>query len=311
MVKVQVPASTANIGPGFDTLGLALKLYNIYFFEELQEGLIIDGCPQKFKNENNLVYKAFKITADKIGFKIKGLKITMETDIPVSRGLGSSAACVVGGVLGANALAGNILSKEELFNIAVEIEGHPDNIAPAMFGGLTASLMLESKPYYVKHEINKDLKLCALIPEFEVNTSEARKVLPCKVDYKEAVHNISRTAVLLKALQTGNEEMIKLSIDDLLHQPYRKLLIYEYDKVSEICKNNDSLAVFISGAGPTIMNIVKNSNFTKLIQNDIINLAYKWNAKMLKTDFDGAVVTGGYNDKEVPYSKQKNTPRGI
>lgn len=293
MVKVQVPASTANIGPGFDTLGLALKLYNIYIFEEIQEGLIIEGCPEKFKNEDNLVYKSFKITADKIGLEITGLKIKMEIDIPVSRGLGSSAACVVGGVLGANSLAGNVLSKEDLFNVAVEIEGHPDNIAPAMFGGLTASLMNDNRPYYVKHEINRNLQLCALIPEFEVDTSDARKVLPNKVEYKEAIHNISRTAVLLKALQTGNEEMIKISLDDMLHQPYRKFLIHEYDEVCKICHDNGSLAVFISGAGPTVMNIVKNSNFTKLIQNDIIKLAYEWNARMVEIDFNGAVVTGG------------------
>jgi homoserine kinase len=231
MVRVTVPATTANIGPGFDTLGLALNLYNKYTFEEIEKGLLIEGCPEVYRNENNLVYKSFMAAAAEIGKNVKGLKISMKTDIPVSRGLGSSSACIVGGVFGANALLKGNLSKDELFRIAVRIEGHPDNVAPAVFGGLTASIVEDGIPYVSSYKISHKLKFCALIPDFETSTCEARKILPSQVSYQDAVFNVSRVAVLLKALEEGNTNIIGKSLKDRLHQMYRKTMICEYDEV--------------------------------------------------------------------------------
>jgi len=290
MVKVTVPASTANIGPGFDTLGLALNLYNIYKFEEIENGLIIEGCPDEYKNESNLVYKSFKIVADEIGCSLKGLKITIESNIPVSRGLGSSSACIVGGVFGANALLNGILTKDELFNIAVKIEGHPDNIAPAVYGGLTASLVDDGVPYYTNYKINEKLLFCALIPSFETSTVKARELLPRKVSFEDAIFNVSRVAVLLKSLENGDVSLIKKSLKDKLHQEYRKTLIYEYDEIEKICIANGSVVMFVSGSGPTLMNIIENSDFTKSINNSIINLKYNWEAKLFQADENGVVV---------------------
>lgn len=291
MVKVIVPATTANIGPGFDTLGLALNMYNIYEFEEINEGLVIEGCPDKYKNKNNLVYESFQVTAQKIGKKVKGLKIIMQTDIPVSRGLGSSSACIVGGVFGANALLGGNLSKDELFKIAVNIEGHPDNIAPAVYGGLTASIVEDGTPYCANYNISNELKFCALIPDFETSTSEARKLLPEKISFEDAVYNISRTAVLLKSFEEGNYHVIKVALKDRLHQIYRKALIHEFEEVNKICSENGSIAFFISGSGPTLMNIIESSDFTNKIKDSIMKLNYNWEIKCLSADTKGVIVT--------------------
>jgi homoserine kinase len=290
VVKVTVPASTANIGPGFDTLGLALNLYNEYTFEEIDKGLIIEGCPDIFDNKNNLVYKSFMITAKKLGEKVKGLKISMNTQIPVSRGLGSSSACIVGGVYGANYLYNGGLSKDELFEIAVMIEGHPDNIAPCVYGGLTASIVEKNKPYTMHYNINDKLKFCALIPDFETSTKEARKLLPATINFCDAVFNISRVSFLLKALEIGDINMIGISLKDKLHQMYRATLIHECDDVSEICIVNGSSAIFISGSGPTLMNITDNDKLPELIKDSISKLKYEWEVKLLKIDRNGAKV---------------------
>ncbi len=287
MVKVTVPASTANLGPGFDTLGLALSMYNIYEFEEINEGVVIEGCLDKYNNEENLVYTSFKKTSEIIGRNAKGIKISMHTNIPVSRGLGSSSACIVGGVFGANALLNGKLTKDELFKIAVNIEGHPDNIAPAVYGGLTASIVEDDIPYCMSYNINKNIKLCALIPGFETSTSEARKLLPEDVSFKDAVFNVSRTAVLLKALEEGNFKVINVALKDRLHHKYRKSLIHECDEIKKICAENGSEALFISGSGPTLMNIIKDFDFTKNIKNSIMNLNNNWEIKYLSTDTIG------------------------
>ncbi len=290
MVRIKVPASTANIGPGFDTLGLALNLYNIYEFEEIDNELIIEGCPEEYQNENNLVYKSFVITAKELNKEVKGLKIKMKTDIPVSRGLGSSSACIVGGVFGANALLNGNLSKYELYKIAVKIEGHPDNITPAVFGGLTASIVEDGIPYYVNYIIHNDVNFCALIPDFETSTQEARKLLPEKVTFKDAIFNISRTAVLLKSFENGDMDLIKTSLKDALHQQYRKTLIHEFDDVEKICLKNGSVSVFVSGSGPTIMNVIKDKQFANIIQKNIMSLEYNWKIVLLQADKNGTIV---------------------
>ena len=238
MVKVTVPATTANIGPGFDTLGLALNLYNEFTFEKIEKGLIIEGCSEIYNNKENLVYSSFVVTAEKLGKKVNGLKISMDAKIPVSRGLGSSSACIVGGVYGANAFYAGRLTKDEIFKIAVMIEGHPDNISPCVYGGLTASMVEKERPYAVGYNINSELKFCALIPDFETSTNEARKILPKMIDFKDAVFNVSRVAVLLKALETGDMDMINIALKDRLHQSYRSNLIHECDDVGAICAAN-------------------------------------------------------------------------
>ena len=170
MIKVKVPATSANLGPGFDTLGLALNLYNTYYFEETTEGLEITGCHESYNNESNLVYSSFMKTLDIVGYSLKGgLKIHIESNIPLSRGLGSSASCIVGGIKGANILAGSPLSDDEIIEWATSIEGHPDNIAPAVLGGLVTSIMEDGKVLHNKIKVVYGLKFLALIPDFTLS----------------------------------------------------------------------------------------------------------------------------------------------
>lgn len=292
MIKVKVPATSANLGPGFDTLGLALNLYNTFSFEEKLEGLEINGCDPSYANEKNLVYTSMLKTFDKIGYKPKGVRIDMNTDIPISRGLGSSAACILGGVIGANELAKVYLSKEEILDIATEIEGHPDNIAPALFGGLIVSVMKDNNIYYDKINIANGIKFVALIPDFTLSTTKAREVLPSTISYKDAVYNVGRVSLLLSALSNGRFELLKVALEDRLHQPYRKKLIPRFDEILNKCYELGCLGAYLSGAGPTLMVIIKDNDmsFTTKIKTYLNSINYNRDVKELNLDLDGVSI---------------------
>ncbi|AUM87749.1 homoserine kinase [Clostridium botulinum] len=292
MVEVRVPATSANIGPGFDCLGVAVNMYNKFFVEEIEEGLIFEGCADKFKNENNLIYVAMKKCFDKIGYKPTGLRIKIESDIPVSRGLGSSAACVVGGIVSANELAGGALNKKELLDLAVEVEGHPDNVNPAFCGGMTASISDNREVIYSKVKVSKGIKFCALIPDFTLSTEKARAVLPKSIDYKDGIFNVGRTALMISALNNGDFHLIKYACKDKLHQDYRAKLIENFYSIKEECEKLNSLGVFLSGAGPTIMVMLReeDKDFSKNIKSFLETLKNKWEVRELKIDKLGTVI---------------------
>lgn len=292
MIKIRVPATSANLGPGFDCLGIALNLYNTFTFEEIDKGLEFIGCSEKFNNEDNLVYTSMKKCFGKIGYKFRGIKIKMQCDIPVSRGLGSSAACILGGVMAANEIAGGVLSTDEILEIAVEIEGHPDNIAPALYGGMAVSIKDDKKIYVQEIKLNRELKFCALIPDFTLSTEKSRSVLPKVIPYKDALFNVGRTALLIAALSNGNMDMIKIGCEDKLHQSYRGKLINNYDDITQKCRKLNSKAVFLSGAGPTIMNIINDENeeFVEDMIKYVSNFQNKWTVKQLSVDYKGAII---------------------
>ncbi|MHB9927964.1 homoserine kinase [Clostridium botulinum] len=292
MVEVRVPATSANIGPGFDCLGVAVNIYNKFFVEEIEEGIIFEGCADKFKNENNLIYVAMKKCFDKIGYKPTGLRIKIESDIPVSRGLGSSAACVVGGIVSANELAGGALNKKELLDLAVEVEGHPDNVNPAFCGGMTASISDNREVIYSKVKVSEGIKFCALIPDFTLSTEKARAVLPKSIDYKDGIFNVGRTALMISALNNGDFHLIKYACKDKLHQDYRAKLIENFYSIKEECEKLNSLGVFLSGAGPTIMVMLReeDKDFSKNIKSFLETLKNKWEVRELKIDKLGTVI---------------------
>ncbi|GAA6427465.1 homoserine kinase [Dielma fastidiosa] len=287
MVRIKVPATTANIGPGFDSLGCALSLYAVIDFEETDAGLLIDGCEPAYQNEENLMVAAYDLTMKRLNMQRKGLHIRFHSDIPISRGLGSSAALLVAGSMAANVLHGNTLDKGEILNICNQIEGHPDNVAPAIYGGLTASLVEADKPYSVRYPINEQACFCVLIPNFQTSTHEARKILPAQVDFKDAVYNVSRTAVLCRALETWDEELLTIALNDRLHQPYRSQLIHEYDKIRQICLKHGAAAFFISGSGPTCIALSKHADFSKRLAEDLKQCRHLWQAFDLKADLKG------------------------
>ncbi len=292
MVEVRVPATSANIGPGFDCLGVAVNIYNKFFVEEIEEGIIFEGCADKFKNENNLIYVAMKKCFDKIGYKPTGLRIKIESDIPVSRGLGSSAACVVGGIVSANELAGGALNKKELLDLAVEVEGHPDNVNPAFCGGMTASISDNREVIYSKVKVSEGIKFCALVPDFTLSTEKARAVLPKSIDYKDGIFNVGRTALMISALNNGDFHLIKYACKDKLHQDYRAKLIENFYSIKKQCEKLNSLGVFLSGAGPTIMVMLReeDKDFSKNIKSFLETLKNKWEVRELNIDKLGTVV---------------------
>ncbi|EHN15996.1 homoserine kinase [Clostridium sporogenes] len=292
MIEVRVPATSANIGPGFDCLGVAVNMYNKFFVEEIKEGLIFQGCEDKFKNEDNLIYVAMKKCFDKIGYKPTGLRIKIESDIPVSRGLGSSAACVVGGIVSANELAGRVLNKKELLDLAVEVEGHPDNVNPAFCGGMTVSISDNKEIIYSKVKVSEGIKFCALIPDFTLSTEKARTVLPKSIDYKDGIFNIGRTALMVSALNNGDFHLIKHACKDKLHQDYRAKLIENFYSIKKQCEKLNSLGVFLSGAGPTIMVMIKEQEnyFLKNIKVFLDTLKNKWEVRELKIDNIGTII---------------------
>lgn len=276
-VSVKVPATTANLGPGFDCLGLALPIYNTITVEEtimpgtgIEINIIDETHEQDLisvpTDENNIVYKAIELLYNSIGQSPSELKITIKTQIPIARGLGSSAAVIVGGLIAANELLGRPADEAALLSIATEIENHPDNITPAVVGGfVVSSLEEDGSVVYSKINWPKDWNITVCIPDYELSTSIARSVLPAEVPMKDAIFNLKHTAMLVQAVNTHDEKLMKIALDDRLHQQYREKLIPGLTEIKEALKHEDNvLGVVISGAGPSVLVISHGNNLNKI-----------------------------------------------
>lgn len=293
-VKITVPATSANIGPGFDSLGLALSMYNTVEMAE-SDRFIIDSADGAIipKNKNNLVYKTAKRLYDICGRELDGLEIIQTSPIPFARGLGSSSACIVAGLLGANALLGSPLTKAELICIAAHIEGHPDNVAPAMLGGFVASVMDEEQVYTVKVPLAGKVSFAALIPQTQLKTEVARGALPMEISHKDAVYNLSRASLLTAALLSGNLDHIHAAVGDKLHQPYRMCFIKNSADVFSIAYKAGACGVYISGAGSTIMAILRPDDTSFVpVARELLNRKnlIDWQVVSLNSDENGATV---------------------
>ena len=262
MVRVQVPATSANLGPGFDVLGIALDLYNYIYIEETS-GLNISVSGEGEKDipcgEHNIVYQAAQTVYSRVGLKPSGFRIVLENNIPVARGLGSSAAAIAGGLVGANALLGNPLNRGELIPMAVALEGHPDNVVPTLLGGFTAALRCEERVFYQRLEPPKSLCFQVAVPDFTLLTEAARNVLPETISLKDAVFNLGNTALLVAALASGDLETMGKSMCDKLHQPHRMDLVPGMQQVFTAAKEAGSLGVALSGSGPTVIALCSGS----------------------------------------------------
>ena len=236
MIKVTVPATSANLGSGFDSLGIALTMYNTIYIEEY-DGIDIASLDNVKipTDETNMVYSSAKRIYEILNKPFKGLKIRQINNIPMARGLGSSSACLIGGLLGANALLGNPLTKDELINLSAAIEGHPDNTTPAILGGLVTCAIDSGKVYSVSVPVNHHAKFVALIPAETLKTSHARSVLPSTVSRQDAVFNLSRSALMTASLFSGSLENLRVATNDVLHQPFRMGLIKGADTAVLIC----------------------------------------------------------------------------
>lgn len=257
-IKVSVPATSANIGSGFDALGLAVTLYNTVTFEESEVLDISSADGTRIpRGESNLVYRSAKGLFEKVGKQIPPLKITQTNPIPMARGLGSSSACIAAGILGANALLGGPLEEKDILTFATKLEGHPDNVAPALLGGFVVSAYDEGHVYSLKKTIAPGITFAAFIPDFKLLTEKARAALPKMVSHADAVYNLSRAALLATAFCEERYDFLPVAAKDSLHQQYRLPLIEGGEAVFALADGLGALATFISGAGPTILSVVR------------------------------------------------------
>ena len=289
-VTIRVPATTANLGPGFDAFGCALKLYTDVTFEETEEGLEITGCDEEFTGPDNLAYVSYCAVLESLSEEVKGVKIHIDAKIPICRGLGSSAALLVAGAMGANVLRGNRLSTQGLLNITNAMEGHPDNLAPAFYGGLTASMVDNGLPVTVNFPLHPDWEFLALIPDFDMPTVKARAVLPEQVSRGDAIYNIAHGAMVLKALELGDEKLLRHAMQDKLHQPYRKHMIGDYEVIESIARTSGA-AFCLSGAGPTLLCITRDKALKEKLAKKLPGVTEKnWQIMPLHVEFEGARV---------------------
>lgn len=269
MVNIKTCATSANIGPGFDCLGLALDIYNSFDVEISDKDELIN-IEDRFNNEDNLFLKSYRQGIKKLNID-DHIKVKFNSNIPISRGLGSSSSLIVGGLKAASVLHNNGLSDEEIFDIAANMEGHPDNVAPCIFGGLTASFKANDHFIYRSLPLSKDLIFTLLIPDFEVSTAEARKVLPSTYERKVAVNNSAKALLLTNAIKDGDITLLKQVSDDEIHEPYRKKLIHDYDEIKDIFKKQTDGVLFISGSGSTCLGISK-----KELEVKELNFSHHW-----------------------------------
>ena len=289
-VTIRVPATTANLGPGFDAFGCALSLYTDVTFEETECGLEITGCDEAYTGPDNLAYVSYCAVLASMNEEVRGVKIHIDAQIPICRGLGSSAALLVAGAMGANVLRGNKLSTQGLLNITNAMEGHPDNLAPAFYGGLTAPMVDNGLPVTVNFPLHPDWEFLALVPDFDLPTTLARSVLPEQLGRADAIYNIAHGALVLKALELGDEKLLRTAMQDRLHQKYRKKLIPDYDKIEALVRTTGA-AFCLSGAGPTLLCITQDPNLEEKLQKKLSSITQaNWEMIPLHIEFQGARV---------------------
>lgn len=286
--EISTPATSANLGPGFDIVGVAYNLFNTYRFERAEKDELI-GFKDRYNNENNLVLKAYKKVFEISKKRYQPVKITLlNQDIPESRGLGSSSSCIVSGVLGANKILNNIFNEETLLDIMAEIEGHPDNVAPCYLGNFVASFKKEDGQYkLLRSEVSDELKFILCIPNYELETSVARKALPTSYSLKDVTFSQSRLMFLPYAFKDGDLDNLKEIMEDKIHEPYRLPLIPGGQEIKNFAKTNN-LPCVISGAGSTILIIAKEVNFLEKLNN--LSLPVKYEYKFFSINKKGSLI---------------------
>ena len=278
-MKICTPATTANIGPGFDLFGLSYKYYDEFIINpsnifDMQSS---EREQQKYNTEDNLFFVAFKKVASIIGLSNdKKCKVDLLNHYPFSRGLGSSASIIVAGAYAANNLYKNEfnkeLTKDEIFKIATEIEGHPDNVAPCIYGGVNVSMIENGNIYRKKFLVNEKIHATLFIPPYETRTEEARAILKKEVSLKNAIQNVGHSVFLIDALENGDIEMLKFAIEDKFHVQYRKKLIKDFDDMKSVCENENKNAAFtISGSGSTCVCFSDDKKFGDKVKNKLQN----------------------------------------
>ncbi|MDD3594355.1 MAG: homoserine kinase [Candidatus Gastranaerophilales bacterium] len=303
-VSVKVPATSANIGPGFDCFGIALPMYNIVTIEELVDpnaGIQINVFSDEFDigefhiptDKSNIVYRAVDLLFTYIGQTPHSMRINIQSNIPLAKGLGSSASVIVGGLMATNELLGSPADEDTILSIATEIEGHPDNISAAVKGGFVLS-SAESDGSVTTRKLDwpRQWKLLIGIPDYELSTSISRSVLPEKVSLSDAAFNARRAAMLVEAIHLKDAALMKLAMKDRLHQPYRMKLVPGLDEIITNLKHVDNvLGCALSGAGPSILVVCSDSELgdvKKIIKETWSNYSVNTDIRVVDVEPNGA-----------------------
>ncbi len=285
-ITVSVPATTANLGVGFDCLGAALTMANEFQFivvdSDTKLKIIVEGdeADKVDGGENNLIYRSLIHLYQYIGQAPPNLEIKIKLGVPLSRGLGSSATAIIAGLLGANNLAGNPLRRGEIRDMAIAIEGHPDNVVPALCGNCLLSVAEGDQWQISSIPWHQDIIPVVAIPNFELSTSEARSVLPTEYSRSDAIFNVSRMGLLIRALATNNGEWLQTALADKLHQPYRQKLIKGYDQVKQAAIEAGAYGMVISGAGPTLLALTNPQQVDQVVES----MAQTWSNMDVEAD---------------------------
>ena len=292
-VHVRIPATSANLGPGFDALGLALALHNEVVAEEgdrVSVKIEGEGADRLARDGGNVVARGVKLAYEAAGRAFTGCELACVNRIPTSRGLGSSAAAWVGGLVAGNALLGSPLSRDALLGLAARAEGHPDNVAAAIFGGLTVSCGTPEGVTAVTLPVTGSLSWVVLVPEVTSATAEARALLPRSVPREDAVFNVQRVALLLASLQAARPAALSIALEDRLHQPYRLKLFPWMPAVATAARAAGALGCVLSGAGPSLLAVVAGEGGAvgRAMEDALSRAGVRGNARTLDVDAAGA-----------------------
>ena len=293
---VRVPATSANLGPGFDTLGLALALYDDLTVTVTDgSSVFVDvhgvGAGEVPTDETNLVVRSIKHTFDHFGIEMPGLHLEAHNSIPHGRGMGSSGAAIVSGVMAAKGLLEGVvdIDADVLLTLATELEGHPDNVAPALFGGLTIAWTTQDGPRAKKLIVHRGVSPVVCVPAATMSTALARSLQPTSVPHADAVFNVSRSSLLIAALIQSPELLLEAT-QDRLHQDYRASAMPETNSLIQVLRAN-GLAAVVSGAGPSIL-VLASDPSQRLVAAQLVaeNATTPWESLLLAVDFKGATV---------------------
>ena len=286
-IRVKAPSTTANMGPGFDCLGMALDLWNeitvIPVDDSFAGDLVeITGEGQNYLaiDQSNLVYRSMEFLFGEAGLEIPSFKLVCNNQIPLKRGLGSSAAAISGGLVAANAMCEGIFSQQELLEMAATIEGHPDNVAAAILGGLRLVVSDGPQIYTVPISVPSDIQAVIFVPDFTIATDDARRVLPESISRQDAIFNMGRIALLISGMGSNHPEYLRIATEDKMHQPYRQKLFPAMKLIFKAARDASALGVFLSGSGPTILALANDREMT---------IAYEMFEAARQADVEGTV----------------------
>lgn len=296
-IHLRAPGSASNLGPGFDCLGLALTIYNRITVREVSgSGVNItitgEGAGDLPEDDQNLFYSSAVAAAEMAGGSLPGLRVEMENQIPLVRGLGSSSTAIVAGISAANLLLGEPLDTSDLLNLATRLEGHPDNVSPCLLGGFTISALKDGSVEHIRALPSPELRAIVVVPHFEIRTEAARKALPDSVPHRDAVFNVGHASLVTAALIKADFQILRTAMKDRLHQPYRAHLVPGIEQVLDAAESSGALGACLSGAGPTLLAFTVDDgvNIKRAMLAAWKNVHIDANGYILQVDRDGVTA---------------------